>query len=112
MPSLASGYRSWTAWAMTCAVECRRTFSPSGDSIETDSTIGTGRQRLVQVAQFTVHPHDHDAAVIADEVLSGGIVGHGSFVAVVGDPHGHHRRGAGHGDGAAIVAAPSKDRSG
>src|SRR6266516_6728072 len=38
MPSFASGNRSCTAWASTCAVECRSTFSPSGESIATGST--------------------------------------------------------------------------
>src|SRR5439155_7365161 len=38
MPSLACGYRSWTAWARTGAVEWRSTLSPSGLSMGTGST--------------------------------------------------------------------------
>ena len=38
MPSLVSGYSAWTACAVTCPVECRRMFSPSGLSIATGST--------------------------------------------------------------------------
>src|SRR4051794_8018224 len=38
MPSLASGNSCWTAWASTCAVECRSTARPSSVSIGTDST--------------------------------------------------------------------------
>src|SRR5689334_10386639 len=38
MPSLASGRSCCTAWAMTWAVECRRTFRPSGESMVTPST--------------------------------------------------------------------------
>src|SRR5690349_10172411 len=38
MPSLASGNRSCTACASTCAVECRSTLRPSGDDSATGST--------------------------------------------------------------------------
>src|SRR5947199_192518 len=38
MPSFASGNVSCTACASTCAVECRSTPSPSGESIVTGST--------------------------------------------------------------------------
>src|SRR5690606_15963310 len=33
------GYRSCIAWASTCAVECRSTLSPSGESSGTGSTV-------------------------------------------------------------------------
>ena len=38
MPSRALGFTCWTAWARTCAVECRRTSRPSGLSMVTGST--------------------------------------------------------------------------
>ena len=46
MPSFASGKTSCTAWASTCAVEWRSTFSPSGLSSATGSTAtsSAGRQ--------------------------------------------------------------------
>src|SRR6476646_4570413 len=41
MPSLASGRSCCTAWAMTWAVEWRRTLSPSGESMVTASTLAS-----------------------------------------------------------------------
>src|SRR3984885_11257778 len=38
MPSLAAGNRSWTAWASTCAAECRMTLRPSSVSAATGTT--------------------------------------------------------------------------
>src|SRR5437773_2379592 len=48
MAYLAPGYRSHTAWAMTWAVECRSTRSPSGSEAVTGSTLTstvTGHER-------------------------------------------------------------------
>ena len=38
IPSLACGNRSWTAWANTCAAECRMTLRPSSVSAATGTT--------------------------------------------------------------------------
>src|SRR6201997_5708049 len=46
MPSLAGGNRSWTAWANTCAAECRMTLRPSSVLAATGvtSASATGTQ--------------------------------------------------------------------
>src|SRR6202007_120665 len=38
MPNLACGNSSWTAWANTCAVECRMTLRPSSVLAATGTT--------------------------------------------------------------------------
>ena len=63
MPSLASGNSSWTAWAITCAVECRMMARPSSLPISTGSTAspsasGVARSRSSPLtrAAMTAYP--------------------------------------------------------
>ncbi len=48
MPSLASGNSSWTACAMTCAVECRMIDRPSGLASSTGSTESSSASGLAR----------------------------------------------------------------
>src|SRR5260370_394603 len=45
IPSLAPGNRSWTAWASTCAEECRMIASPSALPMLTGSTASLSASR-------------------------------------------------------------------
>ena len=64
MPSFASGNRSWTAWASTCAVECRRMSRPSALSIATGCDLVAVAQLVRQVAQGAADPGcDHVGSV-------------------------------------------------
>lgn len=48
MPSFAAGLIAWTACAMTCAAECRRIASPSGDPIRTGSATSPAWSSLAR----------------------------------------------------------------
>ena len=66
MPSRAFGLISCTAWASTCAAECRSTARPSGSSMVTASTTAPSASGEVQVAQLAVDADD-------DDVTPGGV---------------------------------------
>ena len=82
MPSLASGRSCCTAWAMTWAVECRRTLRPSGESMVTPSTVGVLGQRLVQVLQLAVDAGHNNVAALKEEFRAGGPGSHLGFFAI------------------------------
>ena len=71
MPSLASGRSCCTAWAMTWAVEWRRTSRPSGESMVTRLDRGVLGQRLVQVLQLAVDAGDNDVAALKKQFRAG-----------------------------------------
>src|SRR3954470_6557706 len=77
MPSLVPGKSSCTAWASTCAVECRMTARPSALAEGTGAAVGAGPRAPVRALGVAVRPRrpvqvleiagrhlaDHDGAV-------------------------------------------------
>ena len=73
----ARGHRSQTAWAITCAVEWRRTCSPSGSSARTGSTLASPATGERQIDQLAVHARA-DGVVgkdVADRCTGGQVPG-------------------------------------
>ena len=106
MPSLAAGLTSCTAWASTCAAECRSTARPSGESMVTASTTSPVGDRQVQVPQLAVHPHDDDVAALGEQVRGGGPRLDRDLGAVDGEGEGLGGRCRHGGDLLTLVARP------